>query len=187
MIGHPGVAGFAHISKTTPLAAVHCMRSRCRTIHTLRSFAAAGATYRWRSTILWREQPMRVSGIDHIVLTVRDLEATRRFYERVLGMETRVMANGRSALHFGRQKINLHRAGSEVEPRATSPAPGCADLCFVIHSRISDALDELRALGVPIIEGPVQRSGALGEMVSVYFNDPDGNLVEVSSYDDEAE
>lgn len=130
---------------------------------------------------------MKLEGIDHIVLTVKDVEATCRFYQRVLGMETRVMPNGRTALHFGRQKINLHLYGSEVEPRATSPTPGSADLCFVIQSRISDALDELRDLDVSIIEGPVQRNGALGKMVSVYINDPDGNLLEVSSYEDEAE
>jgi catechol 2,3-dioxygenase-like lactoylglutathione lyase family enzyme len=130
---------------------------------------------------------MKLEGIDHLVLTVKDLEATRRFYQRMLGMETRIMPNGRPALHFGRQKINLHLDGSEVEPRATSPTPGSADLCFVIQTQISDAIDELRDLDVSIIEGPVKRNGALGKMVSVYFNDPDGNLLEVSSYEDEAE
>jgi catechol 2,3-dioxygenase-like lactoylglutathione lyase family enzyme len=126
---------------------------------------------------------VRVKRIDHIVLTVKDLEATCLFYERVLGMEARVMPNGRTSLHFGTQKINLHPVESEVEPRARMPTVGSIDLCFVINRPISDAVDELEKLEVPLIEGPVERTGALGPMASVYINDPDGNLVEVSSYE----
>lgn len=125
---------------------------------------------------------MRVKRIDHIVLPVKDLEATCLFYERVLGMEARVMPNGRTSLHFGKQKINLHPVESEVEPRARMPTVGSIDPCFVIYGPISEAVDELEKLNVPIIEGPVERTGALGQMASVYVNDLDGNLVEVSSY-----
>jgi catechol 2,3-dioxygenase-like lactoylglutathione lyase family enzyme len=130
---------------------------------------------------------LKVRRLDHLVLTVKDPETTSRFYERVLGMEVRLMANGRTALHFGDQKINLHQVGSEVEPRATAPSAGSGDLCFVIDSPISDAAAELRKLDIPLVAGPVERTGALGAMQSLYFYDPDGNLIEVSAYDDGAQ
>lgn len=97
------------------------------------------------------------------------------------------MANGRMALHFGNQKLNLHEVGSDVEPRATAPSVGSGDLCFVIDSQIADALGELQELDIPLVAGPVERTGALGTMQSLYFYDPDGNLIEVSAYEDGAQ
>lgn len=124
---------------------------------------------------------MRVERLDHLVLTVRDVEATCEFYERVLGMRATTFG-GRRALTFGSQKINLHQSGNEFEPRATCPAPWSAELCFVTESGAQGILDHLRGLGVAVVEGPVSRTGALGEMTSVYLRDPDENLVEVSTY-----
>lgn len=125
---------------------------------------------------------MKISAIDHIVLTVRDIDATIAFYTRVLGVEAITFGGGRRALVFGAQKINLHRAGAELEPKAAHPLPGSADLCFVTTDSPSAVIEELAVYGVPVEEGPVERSGALGPIVSVYFRDPDGNLLEVSSY-----
>jgi catechol 2,3-dioxygenase-like lactoylglutathione lyase family enzyme len=126
---------------------------------------------------------MRIDRLDHLVLTVRDVEATCRFYARVLGMESVTFAGGRRALRFGRQKINLHQAGSEFEPKAAKPTPGSADLCFIAATALVDVIDALRASGVEIIEGPVQRSGATGPIQSVYIRDPDFNLIEISNCD----
>jgi catechol 2,3-dioxygenase-like lactoylglutathione lyase family enzyme len=127
---------------------------------------------------------VRVTRLDHLVLTVGDLEATVDFYTRVLGTTVRAFAGGRLALRFGDQKINLHEAGHEFEPRARVPAPGSADLCFVVEQPLADWLAHLADLGVPVVEGPVPREGALGPMTSVYFRDPDGNLLEIASYAD---
>jgi catechol 2,3-dioxygenase-like lactoylglutathione lyase family enzyme len=125
---------------------------------------------------------MRVERLDHLVLTVRDVEATCEFYEQVLGMRATTFGGGRRALTFGSQKINLHQSGNEFEPRATCPAPGSADLCFVTESGAQGILDHLRGIGVAVVEGPVSRTGALGEMTSVYLRGPNENLVEVSTY-----
>lgn len=125
---------------------------------------------------------MRVSRLDHLVLTVVDLEATVDFYTRVLGMAVRSFDGGRLALRFGDQKINLHEAGHEFAPRARLATPGSADLCFVVEGRLDDWVAHLAELGVPVVEGPVGRTGALGPMTSVYCRDPDGNLVEIASY-----
>lgn len=125
---------------------------------------------------------MRVERLDYLVLTVRDVEATCEFYERVFGMRATTFGDGRRALAFGRQKINLHQSGDEFEPRAACPTPGSADLCFVTESVAQEILDHLRGLGVAVVEGPVSRTGALGDMTSVYLRDPDENLVEVSTY-----
>lgn len=114
---------------------------------------------------------MKIESLDHLVLTVRDLDATVAFYER-LGMRHVEFAPGRHALAFGAQKLNLHVAGREFEPKATEPTPGSADLCFLV--------DELDAAGLDVIEGPVERTGATGTIRSVYVRDPDGNLVELS-------
>jgi catechol 2,3-dioxygenase-like lactoylglutathione lyase family enzyme len=127
---------------------------------------------------------VRVTRLDHLVLTVADLEATVDFYTLVLGMTVRAFAGGRLALRFGDQKINLHEAGHELAPRARVPVPGSADLCFVVEQPLAEWLAHLDELGVAVIEGPVARSGALGPMTSVYFRDPDGNLVEIASYGD---
>ncbi|MDH3230598.1 MAG: VOC family protein [Alphaproteobacteria bacterium] len=125
-----------------------------------------------------------IDRIDHLVLTVADIDATCDFYERALGMKR--MAFGpdpRVALAFGRQKINLHRAGAGFEPKAARPTPGSGDLCFITAAPIDLVVADLKAAGIAIIEGPVARTGAIGPMTSVYLRDPDGNLVEIARYD----
>lgn len=126
---------------------------------------------------------MRIERLDHLVLTVADIEAACRFYETVLGMERRSFGQGRTALHFGRQKINLHLLGSEVKPNAARATAGSADLCFITYMPIAEVAAHLDACGVAIEHGPVAQTGALGSMRSVYFRDPDGNLIEVAIYD----
>jgi catechol 2,3-dioxygenase-like lactoylglutathione lyase family enzyme len=126
--------------------------------------------------------PIAIDRIDHIVITAFDLERTLDFYSRVLGMEPVTFAGGRRALAFGRQKINLHQAGREFEPKALKPTPGSMDLCFITETPLEDVIASLKAEGVAIAEGPVAKTGALGAMTSVYFRDPDGNLIEVSNY-----
>jgi len=126
---------------------------------------------------------MRVTSLDHLVLTVRDIEATCAFYESVLGMSVITFGGGRKALGFGSQKINLHEAGKEFEPKAGEPTPGSADLCFLIDSPLADFVTHLRAQNVSLVEGPIQRTGAVGPIRSVYFRDPDANLIEVSVYE----
>ena len=123
---------------------------------------------------------MRIEVLDHLVLTVADFDRTRDFYERVLGMEPVVFSEGRHALAFGAQKINLHEAGREFEPKASAPTPGSADLCFLTNASVAEVVEHLEANSVEIIEGPVRRMGATGPIMSVYFRDPDGNLLEVS-------
>ena len=123
---------------------------------------------------------MQIDGLDHLVLTVADVGRTRDFYERVLGMEPVVFGEGRHALAFGSQKINLHEAGREFEPKAAVPTLGSADLCFLANASVAEVVEHLRANGVEILEGPVGRTGATGPIKSVYFRDPDGNLIEVA-------
>ena len=125
---------------------------------------------------------VKIDRIDHIVLTVHDLERTIDFYSRVMGMEPVTFAGGRRGLAFGRQKLNLHQAGREFEPKALAPAPGAIDLCFISETPLAGVIAKLQEQGVVIIEGPVDKTGALGPMKSVYFRDPDGNLIEVSNY-----
>jgi catechol 2,3-dioxygenase-like lactoylglutathione lyase family enzyme len=122
---------------------------------------------------------VRLGGLDHLVLTVTDVEETVAFYER-LGMRRETFGDGRIALRFGAQKLNLHRAGAEISPHAEHPTPGSADICFLVEGRLDDVADELTTLGVPIELGPVDRTGATGPIRSVYLRDPDGNLVELS-------
>jgi catechol 2,3-dioxygenase-like lactoylglutathione lyase family enzyme len=126
---------------------------------------------------------MEITHIDHIVLTVQDLEKTVQFYCDVLSMEKEVFANGRVALKYGNQKINLHQAGKEFEPKAANPTPGSADLCFVTKTELKDAMKQVRDKGIKVIEGPVTREGAKGPIESFYFRDPDKNLIEVSNYE----
>ncbi len=126
---------------------------------------------------------MQISRIDHFVLTVRDIAVTTAFYERVLGMQPLSFAGGRHALKFGRQKINLHQVGRELEPRAHRPTAGSGDFCLITESRIDEVVAHLQSQSISIEEGPDTRSGALGPMTSVYFRDPDNNLVEVSTYE----
>lgn len=125
---------------------------------------------------------MEVERLDHLVLTVRDIAATCTFYSRVLGMRVETFADQRTALHFGQQKINLHLAGQEFEPKAARPAPGSADLCFTTALPLDQVLVHLRACQVVVIEGPARRVGALGSIDSLYLRDPDGNLIEIASY-----
>ena len=124
---------------------------------------------------------MIVENLDHLVLTVEDLEQTCRFYSEVLKMEIVEFAGGRKALVFGSQKINLHEAGSEFKPHALRPQPGSADLCFLSSLPIDSLADHVRSRNVHILEGPVERTGAAGPIMSVYFRDPDGNLIEIAS------
>jgi len=126
---------------------------------------------------------MNVEAIDHLVLTVKDIDATCSFYARVLGISVTTFDGGRKALSFGAQKINLHPYGKEFDPKAKAPTPGSADLCFVTSVPIRDVITHLASCDVNLLEGPVHRTGARGPMVSVYFRDPDGNLIEVSNYE----
>jgi catechol 2,3-dioxygenase-like lactoylglutathione lyase family enzyme len=121
-----------------------------------------------------------IARLDHLVLTVADVERTVRFYAEVLGMEPVTFGDGRRALRFGDAKINLHAAGGEFQPAAARPTPGSADLCFLADRPLAEVLRRLEAAGVAVEEGPVARSGATGPLESVYLRDPDGNLVEVS-------
>jgi catechol 2,3-dioxygenase-like lactoylglutathione lyase family enzyme len=128
---------------------------------------------------------MRIDRLDHLVLTVRDIEATIEFYARALGMRAVAFGAGRRALVFGRQKINLHPAEAPFGRHARRPTPGSADLCFIASGGIAEVVAHLERAGVPLEEGPVVRSGALGPITSVYFRDPDENLIEVSCYEGE--
>jgi catechol 2,3-dioxygenase-like lactoylglutathione lyase family enzyme len=125
---------------------------------------------------------MRIDRLDHLVLTVASIETTCAFYERTLGMTVVRFGQGRTALAFGAQKINLHLAGREFVPHAQHPVPGSADLCFITMMPLADAMAQVRAQGVDILEGPVDRTGATGPLRSFYFRDPDANLIEVSNY-----
>lgn len=125
---------------------------------------------------------MVIDRLDHLVLTVADLERTLDFYTRVLGMEAVTFGPGRKALQFGRQKINLHERGREFEPNAKQPEPGSADLCFITATPLPEVMARLELCGVPLEEGPVRRTGAVGPIESVYVRDPDGNLIELSNY-----
>ncbi|MFI5690974.1 VOC family protein [Kribbella sp. NPDC051586] len=125
---------------------------------------------------------MRIDRLDHLVLTVADVDTTVDFYRRVLGMTPVTFKGGRQALAFGSSKINLHQAGHEFEPKAERPGPGTADLCFIVDEPIDQVRAELVAHGVEIEEGPVGRTGATGPILSVYLRDPDRNLIELSNY-----
>ena len=125
---------------------------------------------------------MEIDRIDHIVLTVHDLARTCDFYARVLGMEVVTFGEGRTALSFGRQKLNLHVYGREFEPKALKPHPGSIDLCFITETPLDEVLAHVKAQGVAIVQGPVPKTGATGPMNSIYVRDPDGNLVEISNY-----
>ena len=124
---------------------------------------------------------MKVRAIDHVVLTVRDIDRTLSFYQRALGMTPVRFGEGRHALAFGDQKLNLHQAGREFEPKAAAPTPGAIDLCLLTDEPLDAAIAHLRAAGVAIELGPVAKTGARGPLRSIYFRDPDGNLIEVSN------
>lgn len=125
---------------------------------------------------------MRIDRLDHLVLTVADIDAAIDFYTRVLGMEAVAFGAGRRALAFGTSKINLHQAGREFEPKAAHPTPGSADLCLITANPLNEIIADLEHHGVPIEEGPVTRTGATGPITSVYIRDPDHNLLELSVY-----
>jgi catechol 2,3-dioxygenase-like lactoylglutathione lyase family enzyme len=127
--------------------------------------------------------PVVIDRIDHLVLTVADIDQTVDFYVRVLGMQPVTFAGGRRALRFGRHKLNLHLAGHELEPKARQPTPGSVDLCLVTTTPTDRLMTHLRMCDVQVEEGPIARTGAIGPIISVYFRDPDGNLIEVSTYD----
>ncbi len=126
---------------------------------------------------------LHIDRLDHLVLTVRDIERSCAFYTRVLGLTAISYDNNRRALRFGNQKINLHRFGHEIEPHAFRALPGSADLCFKTDSSIEEVLAHLLTCDVEVEEGPVKRNGAVGTITSVYFRDPDQNLIEVAHYD----
>lgn len=128
-----------------------------------------------------------IESLDHLVLTVADIETTVGFYCGVLGMERVSFAGGRTALSFGQQKINLHQKGHEFEPKARTPLPGSADLCFVAALALDQVAARLAAAGIAVEEGPVARTGAMGPITSLYVRDPDGNLVEISRYQTESD
>ena len=123
-----------------------------------------------------------IRSIDHLVITVADLEVTLAFYEKALGLR-RVISPGRpAALHFGTQKINVHQADRTFDPKAKRPTMGAADFCLIADRPLAEIKEHLERNGVAIEVGPVKRVGARGDMLSIYFRDPDGNLIEVSEY-----
>lgn len=124
---------------------------------------------------------MRINRLDHFVLTVASVDATVEFYTRALGFTAVQFGEGRTALAFGDQKINLHQSGAEFEPKAIQPTPGSGDFCLTTQTPIDEVVAHLKREGVEIELGPVARTGARSPLVSVYFRDPDGNLVEVSN------
>jgi catechol 2,3-dioxygenase-like lactoylglutathione lyase family enzyme len=125
---------------------------------------------------------MKIDRLDHLVLTVKNIAATCEFYSTVLSMDVVTFGEGRKALAFGTQKINLHESGKEFEPKAQHPTPGSADLCFITSAPLKEVIEHLHHYGVEIIEGPVKKTGAVGQILSAYFRDPDMNLIEVSNY-----
>lgn len=126
------------------------------------------------------ERSARVAGLDHIVLTVSNLAASRGFWAALPGVEVREFAPGRWAVWVGRQKLNLHEAGREFLPAAARPTPGAADLCLLVEGPLATMISRLESLGVEIVEGPVMKRGATGPIRSIYVRDPDRNLVELA-------
>lgn len=124
---------------------------------------------------------LKVKKIDHLVLTVKDIELTCAFYSKVLGMDIVTFGEGRKALVFGDQKINLHKSGEEFEPKALKSTPGSMDLCLITEYPLEDVLIHFERIGLSILEGPVKKTGACGVINSIYINDPDGNLIELSN------
>ena len=123
-----------------------------------------------------------IDHLDHLVLTTRDETACMHFYGTVLGMRVETFGEGRKAFVFGAQKINLHIAGKEFEPKAQHPTPGALDLCFIASMALTQVMARLNAYGIPIECGPIARTGAQGPIRSVYVCDPDANLIEISEY-----
>jgi catechol 2,3-dioxygenase-like lactoylglutathione lyase family enzyme len=124
---------------------------------------------------------MKIDHLDHLVLTVQNMETSIDFYTRVLGMQLVTFGQGRQALAFGSQKINLHQYQHEFEPKAEYPTPGSADLCFITSTPLSDVMQHVQTCGARVIEGPVERTGASGRILSIYLRDPDANLIEIAN------
>ena len=125
---------------------------------------------------------IKISHLDHLVLTVKDIDKTVDFYTKVLGMEKEIFKSSRVALKFGNQKINLHKLGAEFEPKAFNVKDGSADLCFILNTPLNEAKNYIESIGIKIEEGIVSRTGAMGEIESIYLRDPDKNLIELSNY-----
>ncbi len=167
-------------------AAYAALKERIVAAGTTDGVAYAAAKGDWIAAALTRlglrPAPL-VTRLDHLVLQVTDADRTVAFYRDVLGMTPVTFGTGRRALAFGPHKLNLHRLGAEP-PSLTTPArPGTADLCLIVSSPVPDLLARLAAHGVAVVEGPVPRTGALGPITSVYVHDPDGNLLELATYD----
>jgi catechol 2,3-dioxygenase-like lactoylglutathione lyase family enzyme len=126
-----------------------------------------------------------IDRLDHLVLTVADIDSTKAFYCDLLGMKYETFGHGRQALKFGQSKINIHIKGNEFEPKAHVALPGTADLCFIITGSLEDMMGRLEQAGIPIETGPADRTGASGPIRSVYVRDPDKNLIELSVYPDQ--
>ena len=125
---------------------------------------------------------MNITHLDHLVLTVTDIDRSLNFYSQVMGMQIITFGDNRKALQFGQQKINLHLAGHEFEPKAHTPTVGSADLCFISSTPMPDILKHLEQNNVQPLMSPSHRTGATHKLLSVYFRDPDNNLIEVSNY-----
>lgn len=125
---------------------------------------------------------IRIDHLDHLVLTVADIEKTCLFYHDILGFEVVTFGAGRKALRYGDQKFNLHQTGHEFEPKAARPTAGSADFCLIASTSLDDVVADLKKAGITIEEGPIERTGAHGPIRSVYIRDPDRNLVEISNY-----
>lgn len=125
---------------------------------------------------------MKIISLDHLVLTVKNIEATCQFYQDILGMQVITFGEGRKALKFGQQKFNLHQAGNEFEPKANKPLPGAIDLCLISETPLETIIKELKTQNISIEEGPISRTGATGDICSIYVRDPDLNLIEISNY-----
>lgn len=124
---------------------------------------------------------MKIQQLDHLVLTVQNIQASIDFYTEILGMQLVEFADNRKALKFGSQKINLHQVGNEFSPHAECPTTGSADLCFIVDSSIDDIVQELKSQHISIESGPIERTGATHKLISVYIRDPDNNLIELSN------
>ncbi|MCY6412915.1 VOC family protein [Acinetobacter sp. VNH17] len=127
---------------------------------------------------------MKISHLDHLVLTVADIKTTCQFYQSALNFEVISFGENRKALQFASQKINLHQVGKEFEPKAFYPTAGSADLCFIAETPLNEVISHLQNLNIEIIEGPIERTGAMGKILSIYLHDPDQNLIEISNYID---
>jgi len=124
----------------------------------------------------------QIKTLDHLVLTVKNIEKTIEFYTQALGMKKEIFKETRVALKYGNQKINLHQLGYEFEPKAKNVKEGSADLCFIVDTPLKKAIEYINSLGIKIEEGIVQRTGANGDIDSIYLRDPDMNLIELSNY-----